>query len=453
MATAQLEEAACLELVEPKARALLAQRMKTWPAFRGDRRLEQVKAPVIKVEERQVWVNGKPLTGTAILDTGAMPLLIGKAGMQQLGWGPEDIIPEAVTLGLADGKSSKPFPLTKKPVQFVFNKGKSTETSIAVRAVVTQAPYDFLIGNVVMWSMGMVVDSWRELVQYRVDWREGRDRAGDSEGYLTLDYERDTGSGALPPAFMADGSGMILPPGGADADSSQERGGSDLFPEPEDLPDLEDGSESDEDGETPALTVVEISDGESSTEGPSPGGTEDGVGAEEGEDESAAEGSFAAGSDTGSGAGERAAGAVMAYADDVYEVSQAGWEEVKLGPDEAFTRGVERNVDVLGRRQLPPEWRYRGASRRVYHAEAQSFDGEFYRGRTEWNVQRAADGHMEWVLGREWPQWLDALGMIMQRADQPPPPPPEQDETVALAQPQRCWTREPQTGGGFCAAA
>ena len=47
-----------------------------------------------------VWVNGKPLTGTAILDTGAMPLLIGKAGMKQLGWGKKDIQQKSKVLTL-----------------------------------------------------------------------------------------------------------------------------------------------------------------------------------------------------------------------------------------------------------------------------------------------------------------------------------------------------------------
>ncbi|GAQ93226.1 hypothetical protein KFL_013740010 [Klebsormidium nitens] len=218
MATALEGAASYLEMVEPSARALLAQRMRDLPAFRGDRRLERVKAPVIRTEERRVWVNGKPLTGTAILDTGAMPLLIGKKGMKQLGWGKDNIIPDAVTLGLADGKSSKPLPLTQEPVEFVFNKGTAAETSIRARTVVTQAPYDFLVGNVVLWSMGMVIDAWREQVRYRVGWRQGREHAGEAEGYFPVDYERDVGLGTLPRAFLADGS-WNLPPGGGDADS------------------------------------------------------------------------------------------------------------------------------------------------------------------------------------------------------------------------------------------
>jgi hypothetical protein len=52
-------------------------------------------------------VNGKPITGVAILDTGAMPLLVGRAGMEQMGWTEEDVIPNAVRLGLADGKSTQ----------------------------------------------------------------------------------------------------------------------------------------------------------------------------------------------------------------------------------------------------------------------------------------------------------------------------------------------------------
>jgi hypothetical protein len=98
-------------------------------------------------EKGGVWVNGKPITGVAILDTGAMPLLVGRAGMEQLGWTDEDVIPNAISMGLANGELTQLQVLTRKTMKLTFNKGSKWKTSTAVRAVVTEAPYDFLIGN------------------------------------------------------------------------------------------------------------------------------------------------------------------------------------------------------------------------------------------------------------------------------------------------------------------
>ena len=158
-------------LDDPGALAYMAQRLKDNPAHHGDRRNERVRAPVIRTEDRVVWVDGKPLRGTAILDSGAMPLLIGLPGLEQLRLGKDDILPDAVRLGLADGKTTKRFGVTRKPIKFTFNPGGQTETSVSVRAVVTQAPYDFLVGNVVLWSIGGIIDGWREQFRYQVNWR------------------------------------------------------------------------------------------------------------------------------------------------------------------------------------------------------------------------------------------------------------------------------------------
>jgi hypothetical protein len=66
-----------------------------------------VKAPIFDTAKGGVWVNEKPITGVAILDTGAMPLLVGRAGIEQMGWTDDDVIPKAVRLGLAVGKSTQ----------------------------------------------------------------------------------------------------------------------------------------------------------------------------------------------------------------------------------------------------------------------------------------------------------------------------------------------------------
>jgi hypothetical protein len=112
-----------LEMAEPNSRAMLAQGLSATRA-KGHQLDERLKAPIFNTTKRGVWVNGKPIIGVAILDTGAMPLLVGRAGMmEQMGWTDEDVIPNAVRLGLADGKSTQLQRLTKRTVKFTFNKG------------------------------------------------------------------------------------------------------------------------------------------------------------------------------------------------------------------------------------------------------------------------------------------------------------------------------------------
>jgi hypothetical protein len=147
---------------------------------------------------REIWVNGKPLEGVAILDTGAMPLLIGRAGMRQMGWTDKDAVPNAVRLGLADGHSTNLHGLTRRTLKFEFNPGSPTQTSIALRAVVTDAPYDFPVGNIILWTIGATMDAWWEELRYRVDWLKGPSLADDREGRVSIVYTQDPGPPVLP---------------------------------------------------------------------------------------------------------------------------------------------------------------------------------------------------------------------------------------------------------------
>jgi hypothetical protein len=151
-----------LSLVEPAARAMLARRLGQLPAHIGTRLNERVRAPIFNTGAREIWVNGKPLEGVAILDTGAMPLLIGRAGMRQMGWTDKDAVPNVVRLELADGHSTNLHGLTRKTKKLDFNSGSPTKILIAVRALVTDAPYDFLVGNIILWTIGATLDARRE---------------------------------------------------------------------------------------------------------------------------------------------------------------------------------------------------------------------------------------------------------------------------------------------------
>jgi hypothetical protein len=222
-----------LSLAEPAARAMLARRLSQLPAHIGTRLNERVRAPIFNTGAREIWVNGKPLEGVAILDTGAMPSLIGRAGMRQMGWTDKDAVPNAVQLGLADGHSTNLHGLTQRTVKFEFNPGSPTKISIAVQAVVTDAPNDFLVGNIILWTIGATLDAWQEELRYRVDWLKGPSLADDREGRVSIVYTRDPG----PPVLLAAqfcAPVWAVPTGGEEPE--EEEVGS--------LPDLHDGTES-----------------------------------------------------------------------------------------------------------------------------------------------------------------------------------------------------------------
>jgi hypothetical protein len=189
-----------LSLVEPAAKAMLARRLSELPAHTGTRLNERVQAPIFNTGAREMRVNGKPLEGVAILDTGAMPLLIGRAGMRQMGWTDKDAVPNAVRPRLADGHSTNLHGLTRRTVKFEFNPGSPPKISIAVRAEVTDALYDFLMGNIILWTIGATLDAWREELRYRVDWLKGPSLADDREGRVSIVYTRDPGPPLLPAA-------------------------------------------------------------------------------------------------------------------------------------------------------------------------------------------------------------------------------------------------------------
>jgi hypothetical protein len=222
-----------LSLAAPAARAMLARRLSQLPAHTGTRLNEQVRAPIFNTRAREIWVNGKPLEGVAILDTGAMPLLIGHAGMRQMGWTDKDAVPNAVRLGLANGHSTNLHGLTQKTVKFDFNRGSPTKISLAVRAVVTDAPYNFLVGNIILWTIGAPLDAWREESHYRVDWLKGPSLADDREGRVSIVYTRDPGPLVLPFAqFCA--PAWAVPTGEEEPEEEEDKA----------LPDLHDGTES-----------------------------------------------------------------------------------------------------------------------------------------------------------------------------------------------------------------
>jgi hypothetical protein len=134
-------------------------------------------------------------------------------------------------------------------VKFTFNKGGKGETSIAVTAVVTEAPYDFLIVNIILWSLGGVIDSWgyrgTPEFRYRLEWLAGPKLAGRREGRVPLCYMRDPVT-TTPEAQYCMRPGQALPAGGED---EQVLGGPEIEAEEfAEMPPLETESETESKG-------------------------------------------------------------------------------------------------------------------------------------------------------------------------------------------------------------
>jgi hypothetical protein len=153
--------------------------------------------------------------------------------MAQMGWTDKDAVPSAVRLGFADGHSTNLHGLTRKTVKFDFNPGSPTKISIAVRPEVTDAPYDFLVGNIILWTIGATLDAWREELRYCVDWLKGPSLADDREGRVSIVYTRDPGPPVLPAAQFCTPAWAVTTEG-EETEEEEDRS----------LPDLHDGTES-----------------------------------------------------------------------------------------------------------------------------------------------------------------------------------------------------------------
>jgi hypothetical protein len=136
-------------------------------------------------------------------------------------------------LRLANGNSTNLHGLTRKTVKVDFNPGSPTKISIAVRAVVTDTPYDFSLGNIILWTIDATLEAWREKLRYHVDWLKGPSLADNREGRVSIVYTQDRWAPGI-------ANCAVLRPRMGSGDRGEE-------PEEEEdraLPDLHDGTES-----------------------------------------------------------------------------------------------------------------------------------------------------------------------------------------------------------------
>ena len=113
-----------------------------------------------------------------LLDSGAQPLMLGKAAVQGLGLKRAEVEPCPFQIHTSLGGQEKTQYMTRQDLTVRLHSGHATDDSmLKVRAVITSAEsYDVLVGGAVLYPMGFVLDYWHESVHYRPGWQSGDGR-------------------------------------------------------------------------------------------------------------------------------------------------------------------------------------------------------------------------------------------------------------------------------------
>jgi hypothetical protein len=112
-----------------------------------------------------------------MLDSGAQPLMLGRAAFHGLGMKKSDVdkCPFQIQTWVDAGSTEW---LTKTPLRLTFlPKDQIDETTLSIPAVVTRAEsYDVLVGSVVLYPLEFVLNYWGESVCFQPGWQSGNGR-------------------------------------------------------------------------------------------------------------------------------------------------------------------------------------------------------------------------------------------------------------------------------------
>ncbi|CAM6085511.1 unnamed protein product [Calypogeia fissa] len=113
-----------------------------------------------------------------LLDSGAQPLMIGRAAFAGLGLKASNIDKCPFQLQTFVGSVESTQWLTKGPLGVTFLPNHPSDASMMkVQTVVTRAEsYDVLVGSTVLYPMGFILDYWAERVSFRPGWQSGDGR-------------------------------------------------------------------------------------------------------------------------------------------------------------------------------------------------------------------------------------------------------------------------------------
>ncbi|PTQ47194.1 hypothetical protein MARPO_0008s0049 [Marchantia polymorpha] len=157
----------------------------------------------------QVYVPARVL-----LDSGAQPLMLGKAACISLGIRRSELEPCPFQIQTSlGGASNRSYFMTRESVAVQLRHDHPHDNSqFGVRAVVTSAEsYDVLVGGVVLYPMGFRMDYWTETAAYRPGWQSGDGRLSELPVRF-ISRDRPLGSSSAVLASVAGFSGVLTWP-------------------------------------------------------------------------------------------------------------------------------------------------------------------------------------------------------------------------------------------------
>ncbi|BBN20457.1 hypothetical protein Mp_Vg00130 [Marchantia polymorpha subsp. ruderalis] len=149
-----------------------------------------------------------------LLDSGAQPLMLGKAACISLGIRRSELEPCPFQIQTSlGGASDRSYFMTRESIAVQLRHDHPHDSSqFGVRAVVTSAEsYDVLVGGVMLYPMGFRMYYWTETAAYRPGWQSGDGRLSKLPVRF-ISRDRPLGSSSAVLASVAGFSGVLTWP-------------------------------------------------------------------------------------------------------------------------------------------------------------------------------------------------------------------------------------------------
>ncbi|CAI7905126.1 unnamed protein product [Closterium sp. NIES-54] len=143
--------------------------------------MAQEKTPARHLQERLACQNSVLLVGagamevegkqvkTAIIDTGAQSVMLGKGMAERLGlMALERQVAKGMLVMTAEGGEPKWMPYTRTPIELTLLPGGEHETRIRIKCGISESEgFDVLVGTEMVFAVGMSICTWTEKVEFQ----------------------------------------------------------------------------------------------------------------------------------------------------------------------------------------------------------------------------------------------------------------------------------------------
>ncbi|CAI7864534.1 unnamed protein product [Closterium sp. NIES-54] len=122
---------------------------------------------VLLLEKGAMEVEGEKVK-TAIIDTGAQSVMLGKGMAERLGLlAPERHVKKGMLVMTAEGGEPKWMPCTRTPIEVTLLPGGEHETKIRMKCGISESEdFDVLVGTELVYAVGMTICTWTEKVEF-----------------------------------------------------------------------------------------------------------------------------------------------------------------------------------------------------------------------------------------------------------------------------------------------